>query len=255
MQPRRSIDEPHPSSRAVSEQLAQQPLLDALIERRSRRFGQGMNLNGGPLAYDSARAPQPLTVEEEAALAFAGCGITGPVVADLPYDSGAAREAGGGNIMINLVGRTVASGDGVHAVALFVINDEGAWMLKRPQDYPRTEIAELARAARERELVALYERGRVRIADGRPDVPRELPFVMPFNKWAANVPGTTYFLPVNEFSAFYINVLLSAFSEDFGYFLVDERKDRKSTRLNSSHANISYAVFCLKKKINQPSVR
>src|SRR3712207_6902758 len=27
-----------------------------------------------------------------------------------------------------------------------------------------------------------------------------------------------------------------------------ERADRKSTRLNSSHANISYAVFCLKKK-------
>src|SRR3712207_7365731 len=27
--------------------------------------------------------------------------------------------------------------------------------------------------------------------------------------------------------------------------------DRKSTRLNSSHANISYAVFCLKKKHNQ----
>ncbi|MDP9409422.1 MAG: hypothetical protein M3P70_02790 [Actinomycetota bacterium] len=31
------------------------------------------------------------------------------------------REAGGGNIKINLVGRTVASGDAVHAVALFVI--------------------------------------------------------------------------------------------------------------------------------------
>src|SRR3712207_8200608 len=28
----------------------------------------------------------------------------------------------------------------------------------------------------------------------------------------------------------------------------DEVQDRKSTRLNSSHANISYAVFCLKKK-------
>src|SRR3712207_8429758 len=28
------------------------------------------------------------------------------------------------------------------------------------------------------------------------------------------------------------------------------RGDRKSTRLNSSHANISYAVFCLKKKNN-----
>src|SRR3712207_7012865 len=29
--------------------------------------------------------------------------------------------------------------------------------------------------------------------------------------------------------------------------------DRKSTRLNSSHANISYAVFCLKKKKSQIS--
>src|SRR3712207_8551185 len=28
----------------------------------------------------------------------------------------------------------------------------------------------------------------------------------------------------------------------------DRDQDRKSTRLNSSHANISYAVFCLKKK-------
>src|SRR3712207_8454092 len=31
------------------------------------------------------------------------------------------------------------------------------------------------------------------------------------------------------------------------------RPDRKSTRLNSSHANTSYAVFCLKKKKNTPS--
>src|SRR3712207_5764431 len=30
------------------------------------------------------------------------------------------------------------------------------------------------------------------------------------------------------------------------------REDRKSTRLNSSHANISYAVFCLKKKNTEP---
>src|SRR3712207_9022302 len=32
----------------------------------------------------------------------------------------------------------------------------------------------------------------------------------------------------------------------------DAWRDRKSTRLNSSHANISYAVFCLKKKIHGP---
>src|SRR3712207_8429838 len=33
------------------------------------------------------------------------------------------------------------------------------------------------------------------------------------------------------------------------------RQDRKSTRLNSSHANISYAVFCLKKKKHSSSPR
>src|SRR3712207_6967010 len=32
------------------------------------------------------------------------------------------------------------------------------------------------------------------------------------------------------------------------YLQINLTKDRKSTRLNSSHANISYAVFCLKKK-------
>src|SRR3712207_8184609 len=50
-----------------------------------------------------------------------------------------------------------------------------------------------------------------------------------------------------------------------GRDVVDPRRggdgDRKSTRLNSSHANISYAVFCLKKKkqhkehrINDPAI-
>src|SRR3712207_8382552 len=45
-------------------------------------------------------------------------------------------------------------------------------------------------------------------------------------------------------------------------YLVDARplskvrgEDRKSTRLNSSHANISYAVFCLKKKMKHKSTK
>src|SRR3712207_8765459 len=40
--------------------------------------------------------------------------------------------------------------------------------------------------------------------------------------------------------------------ELFRYPLIE--KDRKSTRLNSSHANISYAVFCLKKKKKNSTV-
>src|SRR5947207_9788375 len=37
-------------------------------------------------------------------------------------------------------------------------------------------------------------------------------------------------------------------SEAFRQELLEELRDRKSTRLNSSHTVISYAVFCLKKK-------
>src|SRR6266496_2225097 len=36
--------------------------------------------------------------------------------------------------------------------------------------------------------------------------------------------------------------------EDLAFAALHPRKDRKSTRLNSSHVEISYAVFCLKKK-------
>src|SRR3712207_8592044 len=39
-------------------------------------------------------------------------------------------------------------------------------------------------------------------------------------------------------------VALAPFTRDYS----STSADRKSTRLNSSHANISYAVFCLKKK-------
>ena len=182
-----------------------------------------MRLNGGPLAYASRRQPHPLTLDEEAALAFAACGVTGYALAELPYDTGDLQEADAGNIMTHLVARTCASGDGMHTVAVFVINDAGAWMLRRPQDFPRGEIAELAGAARAHELTRLYERSRVRISEARVDVPRTVPFVPTFNKWWVNLPGTTYFVCVNECSALYINILLTAFSDEFAFFVLDER--------------------------------
>src|SRR2546426_8846689 len=50
-----------------------------------------------------------------------------------------------------------------------------------------------------------------------------------------------------------LNSLQAACAEELGrpvriHVKVDDTKDRKSTRLNSSHLVISYAVFCLKKK-------
>lgn len=207
----------------MQKDLVHYPLLDALIGRRSRRFARGFHLDGGPLTYRSALPPQPLTLAEEAALAFAACGITGFTLSDLPFVRGSAPESGSGNILVQFVGRAVASADAIHTVIVFVINDDGVWMIRRPQDLPRADLAAVVQMARDRQLTEQYERLRTRIAGRRLDVSREIPFVPAFNKWSANLPGSTYFMPVNELTAISINVLLTALNEEFGYFVVDER--------------------------------
>lgn len=204
--------------------LAQYPLLDALVGRRSRRFGRGFHLDGGPLSYKSTLQPEPLTLAEEGALAFAACGVTGFTLGDLPFTGGSTPESGSGNILAQFVGRSVASADAIHTVIVFVINDDGVWMIRRPQDLPPTELTAVMQMTRDRQLKEQYERLRTRIAGRRVDVPREVPFVPAFNKWSANLPGSTYFMPVNELTAIYINVILTAFNEEFGYFVVDERR-------------------------------
>src|SRR2546422_10370705 len=117
---------PHPR-----EELVSYPLLTALRQRRSRRFGLGMKIPGGPLAYRSRHQPTPLTEDEEAALVFAACGITGHALADLCY-----AEGEGGSIMGGLVARTIASGDGLQTVALVVTNDAATHLIRRPRQLP-----------------------------------------------------------------------------------------------------------------------
>src|SRR3712207_6877277 len=54
-----------------------------------------------------------------------------------------------------------------------------------------------------------------------------------------------------DFTAAYVlNHILGGGAFTSRLFQEVRERDRKSTRLNSSHANISYAVFCLKKKKN-----
>jgi hypothetical protein len=221
----------NPDNAPSMDGLSSFPLLTALLQRRSRRFGSGFTMNKGPLGFTSDRTPAPLSVEEQAALAFAACGITSHVLADLPFDDDAASESGGGNILMHLLGRTVPSGDGAHTISVFLIDDHGTWLLKRPQDYPPADVPQLLQAARERRLTELFERSRVRLSDRRSQPPREVPYVLPFNKWSTGLPGSTTFLPVAELTGLAINALLAAFSEEAGYYLVDERNRFRSAGL------------------------
>jgi hypothetical protein len=198
--------------------LTRYSLLDALRDRRSRRFGAGMCIPSGPLAYKSRFPAKPLSEEEEAALVFAACGITGYALADLSYERGE-----GGNIMAGLVGRTVAAGDAIQCVALAVTNDEATYLLKRPRDFPDTEIATLIRAAQENKLSGVYRSSRVRFKNSRSAPPKEPLFNINVNRWSVHAPGSTYFLPINDLTLMYINGLLEIFNETTGAFILDER--------------------------------
>jgi hypothetical protein len=193
-------------------------LLDALRQRRSRRFGLGMKIPAGPLAYESRHLPRPLTEDEEAALVFAASGITGHALADLSYGQGE-----GGAIMAGLVSRTIASGDGLQSVALTVINDQGAWLVRRPRELPATEISKLIELGQRGDFTDLYRRSRVQIASERPRPPAEPLFNLNLNRWSAHAPGSTCFLPVNDLTFLYLNGLLEVLNEETGAFIVDER--------------------------------
>ena len=196
-------------------------LLDLLLRRRSRRFGLGQRMSTAPFQHESSHEPVPLSLDEEGVLVFAANGVTGFSLGDLPY--GQDRAVGGGQMMVNQIARTTPSADGVNATTPFVINDDGAFYVRRPQQYAKSDVAGLVARAEQGEFGGLYEEARIRVADRRVEVPRELPFTPPFNLWSANVPGSTYIVLVSELTTMALGILFLALSEEMGYFVFDER--------------------------------
>jgi hypothetical protein len=177
-----------------------------------------MKLPAGPLAYESHHRAVPLTEEEEAALVFAACGITGHALAELCYAPG-----GGGGIMAGLVARTIASGDGLQTVALVVINDQASYLIRRPRELTAQEIQSLIDLGNQGAFTDLYRKCRVKIKEGRAATPTDPLFNINANRWSAHARGTSYFLPVNDLTFMYVNGLLEIFNETTGAFILDER--------------------------------
>src|SRR5262249_58402124 len=90
------------------------------LRGRPGRVGLGRSTPAGPFQYQSRHERVPLTEDEEAALAFAACGITGYALADLSYGTGE-----GGSMLAGRLGRTVASPDAGNAVAGFCVERAG----------------------------------------------------------------------------------------------------------------------------------
>ncbi|HEV8490228.1 MAG TPA: hypothetical protein VGQ58_10620 [Candidatus Limnocylindrales bacterium] len=198
-------------------------LVEALIRRRSRRFALGSRLQGGAFSWDSRHDPVPLNEDEEAILAFAGTGVTGHVFGELPYQPDAGPETGGGQVMMSTVGRTQSSADAVATATLFITRDDATYAMPRPQDFAPDEFDALAALGRQRRFTEVYRRSRIQLRDRRSEIPRELPFTPPFNKWSANVPGATYFVPVSDVTGLYLTILFAALGEEFAFFFHDDK--------------------------------
>src|SRR6187455_685907 len=150
-------------SRTKERTVADAKLIDTLLKRRSRRFSRGMQLGSGPLAFESKRSVEPLTIDQEALLAFAAVGITGPALGEMEYTSG-TTDAGAGNVLAGFVGRTAASADALQSVGLVIMNDGGTWYIPRPQDLERSKVRELLDLSNARQFTKWYDAIRVRIS-------------------------------------------------------------------------------------------
>jgi len=188
------------------------PLYEAIFNRRSRRFGLGMEIKRGPNAFKSPQDPEPLSFEEEAMLCMAATGMSGMNLADMPHTT---REEvpegeswdGNCNTMLEYNGRTFPSPCGSHGSELFYTNDEGSYVVKIRGTHPERmrEISELDDLDR---LVETFRDRRVQISEGRLDLPHTMPALMSFNTWNANQPGTSLFMPVCDVTEELINGLM-----------------------------------------------
>ncbi len=201
------------------------PLGEAIMNRRSRRFGLGMEIAEGPNKFKSNNEPVPLDEVEEALLISAGTGINGMNLGDLPYVprpdnlEKAQTWCGEGNTMMEYVGRTWPSACGAHGTELFYTNDEGVYLLKLRDAQPHN-VREYTDDSERARLTSFVRDNRVKIFDGRIDIPRNLGAMNSFNLWNMNMPGTTLFMPVSDVTEEYINAMMTFV--DFGQYLIDD---------------------------------
>jgi hypothetical protein len=199
-------------------ELFRYPLMEAIVERRTRRVARGACISAGELSYTSPNQPEPLSPLEEAILIVA-TGMTGITTHDGPlYKPEGGKELG--TPFLNIVARSGSSADNSQATSFFMINDEGIWLIKRLKG--REALAALGDLPpkwedwTEEHWLKAAAAVKHRISDRRLDFPRIYPYYLGWNKQISNLPGTTVFFPVVDCTRQYINVLLILLSEPEG---------------------------------------
>ncbi len=203
------------------------PLLQALFGRRARRFGLGMEIPSGPLAYRSTAEPLPLSELEQTLLVAAATGVSGWNFG-VPF--GPQTPASHGEFTLRFTGRTAPTAAGLGTPALFFTDDDGCYCTRtrdvrpeRVREYDDERGADGQGTDRRGGIEGLLDVCRehtIRIRDARLDLPSEPPHVLPPNLWWANKPGSTLFMPVADASEEALGLL--ALMTRHGVMVIDD---------------------------------
>jgi hypothetical protein len=197
------------------------PLMQAIFGRRARRFGLGMEIPSGPLAFRSRSEPQPLSELEHALLVAAATGVSGWSFG-IPF--GPRKPDAHAEYTQRFTGRTAPTAGGFGTPVLFHTDDRGAYVTNT-RDVEPQRMRELDDIEDDVErILAVCREHTVQLSDSRLDLPAAPPHMIEPNLWMANAPGSTLFLPVADASEQVLS-LMAMFVAN-GYVIVDDQEKR-----------------------------
>ncbi len=197
------------------------PLLNAIFGRRARRFGLGMRIPSGPLAFTSRHAPVPLSELERSLLLAVGTGVSGWHFG-VPY--GPDRPDQHGHYSMRYTGRTGPTAGGFGTPAMLFTDDAGTY-LTNTRDVTPERMREFEGIEDDAErIMAVVREHTVKLSGGRLDLPAAPPHMLEPNLWMANAPGSTMFMPIADASESVLGLMTMALAN--GNVIVDDMASR-----------------------------
>jgi hypothetical protein len=197
------------------------PLMQAIFGRRARRFGLGMEIPSGPLAFTSRAEPIPLSELEQALLIAAATGVSGWNFG-VPF--GPNNPDSHAEYTLRFTGRTAPTAGGFGTPVLFYTDDNGTYVTNT-RDLTPDRMRELSAIEDDLDrILAVCRAATTRLTHKRLDLPATSPHMIEPNFWMANAPGSTLFMPVADASETVLSLLAMLIGN--GYLIMDDQAKR-----------------------------
>lgn len=202
-------------------------LMHAIFGRRARRFGLGMEIPSGPLAYKSKHKPLPLSELEQSILIAAATGVTGWNFG-VPF--GPDRPDEHAHYAHRFTGRTFPTAGGFGTPAMLYTDDNGTF-ITNTRDVRPTAISVLGDHLPDStmNILEVCRKNTIQLSDKRLDLPPVPPHMLEPNLWMANAPGSTLFMPIGDASEQVIALLCLAIAN--GNVIMDDETGKPAGNL------------------------